>query len=216
MGRVDGPVDSKNSVEVIDLVLEQFGKPACRLQRFFRPLFIPEFHDNRSIPADVDQDVGKRETIVPEPECMTTSLGDSRIHQRPMVLKIDVDDLLPYADLRSCDAPAKSFATSEIKKRIAEICDGRNRVRSRKMLYRSAAFAESWIAEKKNFLNGHEINIANLRFRVKEAVPYDGKPSWRCIDDGFPINMKFILFVPFFLRFVRREHDFAFENDDSQ
>lgn len=45
------------------------------------------------MPFDFHENVGKREAIVPEQKLLSTSLGDLRVDERSMVLKIDVNNL---------------------------------------------------------------------------------------------------------------------------
>src|SRR5580692_4810027 len=65
---VERPIDRENAVEVIDLVLEEFGKRVARFQadEFVRFVQIADAHRDGALQAD--QQVREREAIVPELE----------------------------------------------------------------------------------------------------------------------------------------------------
>jgi len=89
MSRIDRPVNSENTVEMVNFVLEKLRKRTLSSKLFLSSLFINKRHLDGTIPLDVNKYVGKRKAIVPEAEFLSASFDDGWIDQGAGIVSID-------------------------------------------------------------------------------------------------------------------------------
>ncbi len=96
---VNGTVDREDTVEVVNLVLQQFGESSLRLQQMSFPfsVLIPDFH--REISPDFDGDVRETKAVIPERNPFPASAHNDRIHQGERRTHVDEEDPFAHADL---------------------------------------------------------------------------------------------------------------------
>src|SRR3990170_1984651 len=81
--RTAGSIHREHAIQVVDFVLEQFGPVAGELDLVRSALEVLVADPNVMGPLDPDQEIGKREAVVPDREILGADVHDFRIDEGP-------------------------------------------------------------------------------------------------------------------------------------
>ena len=126
---VERPVHRQNSIQVIDLVLQQLGERAFGVDRLCRAGFIHVAHTHPFGAFQPDQQIGEGEAIVPHTELLLALEFELRIAQPVGAsANLDIDQAAGFADLHRADAAAESMRALEFVEGGAEVFEHRLRI----------------------------------------------------------------------------------------
>jgi hypothetical protein len=159
-------VDGEDAVEVVDLVLEEFGEIAFIAGAEFLMLTreVPIAYGDPAVPFDLHEYRQEAQTRVPDNNLLFAAFDDFGIHQRPGRLsgQLQEDDTLAHPELRSCDAAAVTGGRAPVGKRIGEVLYQGSNFGCRGILDRQPDLAQSRIAKLEDGADGHSLWSAQL------------------------------------------------------
>ncbi len=126
--RRDGALDRKYSVEVVNLVLQQFRQVAFSFDSLFQPALVLVLDSYLARALDSNHQVRETEAVVPQLKLLIARPDDFGIDERaakPDGLHSNKDYSLEHADLRRGDSPPEAVRFAERRERVAEVADNR-------------------------------------------------------------------------------------------
>src|SRR6185312_12275552 len=106
---------------MIHLVLDQLGERTAGFECLQYSRFVAVPDTDRGRPFQVDEQIGKRKAIVPEPEGLLALLDVSRIDKAiGNALEFQVNNALGHADLDRADASAETVRALKLVQGIAQ------------------------------------------------------------------------------------------------
>src|SRR5260370_18746205 len=123
--KVDNAVDGENSVEVVDLVLQQLGEimviTGIKFENFAVQVLIT--HADLTMAFDLHKDRKETQAGVPDDDFLFAAPDDFRIDDRPRlgVRKLEDDDSVQHADLGSRDAASIAAGGPPIRERVGQV-----------------------------------------------------------------------------------------------
>jgi len=152
-------IDGKNSIEMIDLMLQQFREISFFIgANFVPPAFqILVAHGNAAVPGHLHENRQKAQASVPDNNFISAALNNLGIHERPWLgpRQLQKYEAQVHTDLRSGNGPAIARGFSPIRERVSEIRDDRPSLGRGRILDTPRDFPKSRIAELQNRLNRH-------------------------------------------------------------
>src|SRR5215467_12069265 len=122
---IEHAIEGKNSVEVIDFVLQEFGKiailPGLNLDRLAAQGLI--LHANFAMAFDLHEDGEKAQAGVPDDDLLPAARDDLGVYQRPGpgLRQLEEDHALEYAQLRSGNTPAIARGCAPVRQRVSQV-----------------------------------------------------------------------------------------------
>lgn len=155
--RSERPVDRKNSVEMVDFVLQEFGPIGLELDLVALPLLVVVPNPDPISSLNSHQQIREGETVVPYGEVVGSNIDDLWIDQNPGSFHLNVNDSDRRSDLGSGDAPTRSETTLPISKGLPQVVDD-DPDRGRLVVFdRRAAGPEHGVAQKSDSVDGHGV-----------------------------------------------------------
>jgi hypothetical protein len=145
----------ENTVHMVDLVLEELR--TITLDLHFRPfplqILIPDPNPVRS--GHSYQELGKRETVVPDLEVLVSDVHDLWVYQRPRLVHLYVNHSNRRPDLGCRDGSSASKAGLPITKRLTHVVHDDSNRSGLRLRNRLAFGPKDGVAEKSDAVNGH-------------------------------------------------------------
>lgn len=210
---------------MVDLVLEQLSQILAGDEVAREPGGILVFDLDLEMAANPDEQVWKREAVIPELDQLPASPHDARIDQwrRPKAAigHVDENDPLTPPDLRGSNRPAKTVPQPEIGERLTKIGDRFPRLRRGKGLNLSRRLTEKRIAQQEDFLNRHMLcSCLTADYKIREGSLPNFVTRKNCRDGAQTILFDFdgtlVNTTPLILRSYQAtwETHFGFSFDD--
>jgi len=180
------PVDCEHSVEVIDLMLQQFSPVALEVG-FVRPAPQIVIADANPVGSeDANKEVGEREAVIPHREVLVPNVDDLGVDEHPGLVHFDVRQAKWRADLRSRDAASTAEPRLPVAQCVGEVVHHDTNGRRLRIGNQLAAFAQDGITQKSNSADGHGAKVGPVWPTVNyPATSASGKKSCKVL----PLNM---------------------------
>jgi len=160
------PVDREHSVEVIDFMLQQLGPLPLEVCLVLPATEVVIANPDTVSTQDADEQVGKRETVIPDREVLIPDVDDLGIDEHPRLFHLDVHQPKRRTDLRSGDTPPAAEARLPVAQGIGEVIHhdahrGRLRIGNQ-----FAAFAQDGITQESDSTDGHDAKVGPVSLTV--------------------------------------------------
>jgi hypothetical protein len=138
-------VDGQDAVEMVDFVLQEFGKIAVIAGAKFAALAFEILVSNRdlAVPLNLHEDRKEAEAGVPDNNRFFATSDDFGIHQRPRLLsgQLQKYDALAHAELGSGNAASVTSSRAPVRKCIGKVSHHRSSFGSAGILNPQSDFA---------------------------------------------------------------------------
>ena len=153
------PVDREHSVEVIDLMLQQF-RPVALEVGFVRLAPQVVIADADAVGSeDAHEQVGEREAVIPHREVLVPDVDDLGIDEHPRLVHLDVRQAKRRADLRRRDAAPAAETRLPVAQGVGEVVHHDTNRRRLRIGNQFAAFAQDGITQKSDSADGHGAKV---------------------------------------------------------
>jgi len=156
MGTV-GAVDREDSIEVVNLVLEQLGHVTLELDFVGVALGVLVADPDAPGPLYPDQQVGIGEAVIPDREIVAADLRDFGIDQHPGTRHLTVDDPERRADLGRGERASGTEPGLGVAERLPEVVHDHADGKGARLGDGLAAGPEDRVAEESDSVDGHSI-----------------------------------------------------------
>src|SRR5467141_3242099 len=156
--RIDpaGAIEGQNAVQMVDLMLQQLRHRPLELHGILLALGIGVVHRDLIGPVDANQQVGKREAVVPHQKIVAPHVGDLGVHHRPtLLIHLDENDPHRGADLRRRERASHLVLLPGNGERIPQIVRDQPRRGGLRVLDPLAADSQDRIAQLADASYGH-------------------------------------------------------------
>lgn len=150
--RIRGSIDREYPVEVIEFMLQQFGR--CSSQVPPLPSLSVAIYKGKgdgAVSADLDQQIGKAHAVVPERECFDTAPGDYRVDHGDRLgiqaRRVDRDEAFGESELRRGYSPSEAMFGTERVQGMMQSPNPGDECRVVDILYQASLSAQCRIAE---------------------------------------------------------------------
>lgn len=151
---VERTIDGENAVEMIHLVLEELRQRAAGFERFLSTVIAHVLQANGLGALEPDQQIRKRETVVPKLEFLLAFEGPLGVDETVgRAAELEVNHTLEYADLYRADSAAEAVRALEFVQRVAEILEDRSG--GTKILDRARHLSQQRITELEDAARRH-------------------------------------------------------------
>jgi hypothetical protein len=170
-------IDAQNSVQVIDFMLKQFGKVAIFTRAKLLPISIQVLIADGDflMPFDLHENREKAQACVPDYDLFAAMLSDVRVDERPGTgtRKLQKNDSLGDAQLRSGNPPAVARFSAPVRQRVAQIRDQACQLNSMGgEIVHGGGLTEARITQLKNFADPHFRLSPAANFTLSESAPH--------------------------------------------
>jgi len=153
---IESAVNCQNTVEMIDLVLEQFRYPAFGVHHAFFSFFIPILDVNRNVALNFHHDIGKGEAVIPQRHHLPGAAHNLRVDQWQRLIDLNNYDAKPTPDLRRGNSSPESIPLTKVGERFLQIGNCRTNIGIGKIADRLGGLAQARVSEKEYFPHSHE------------------------------------------------------------
>ncbi len=153
------PVDREHSIEVIDLMLQQFSPVTLEvgLMRLATQVMITDA--NAVGPEHPHEQVGEGKAVIPHREVLVPDIDDLGIYEHPGLVHLDVDQAERRTDLRGRDAASAAEARLPVAERVSKVVHHdahRGRLRVGNQL---ATLAKDGVTQESDSADGHGAKV---------------------------------------------------------
>src|SRR5262245_32571859 len=175
---VQRSIDGENPVQMVDLMLQQFGSGLLNVRPFAASTIVVHIpHGNGSMPSQPYHDPGEAHAVVPHRECLRTPPCDNRISDDERSIQMKSDEAQRHADLRRGNRTSESMPRSRFFKRTLKTMLVGNVCGVRKAGHGFRDAAKTRIAQQQNVRIGHHDppfikreSWASARWRTETAI----------------------------------------------
>ena len=151
----DRSIDREHAVEMVDLMLQQFGYITLGVHGVRLALEVVVPHLDSVCALHPDHEIREGEAVVPNVEVLVPHIDDLRVYKAPGLVHFDIDEPDGSADLRRSDASPLSEPRLPVAQRLFEIIGdyaypGRAWVAHGRTLH-----PKGWITQQADTVYGH-------------------------------------------------------------
>jgi hypothetical protein len=150
-----GAIHSEHAIEVINLVLEQFGPIAFDLDLLPIALQVLVSHPDAIGARDSNQKVGEGETVVPYLEILSPDIDNFRVDERPGPVHLDIHHAYRGPDLGGCYSTATAESGLPIPEGFPHVIHDDPNPSGPRFGNWLAARAQNGIAQQPDAVYGH-------------------------------------------------------------
>lgn len=151
----DWAVDRQHAIEVIDLVLQEFGAVAFEFCVVRRPLQILVLDLDAMDPGDPNQELRERKTIIPDGEVLAADIDDFGIDEGPGLIHLDIDHPNRCPNLGGGDRPAAAESRLPVPEGVPQVVNHHPHGGRPWLGDRVAPGPEDGVPQEANAVNGH-------------------------------------------------------------